>query len=207
MVELAEYIVVTICWDNLKIVHIKKKNARQEDLLWHRKSIQQLKCSLFCHFTSLTFLFLWQQIAQSCQKNNIKIWWISEDWDSACVIIMVKVNSHGDSSYPLLEHKTAVRGVLCSFTSLQCHFQLPRWKFSFLQFGAALPRCCCVSCMLWQLLQCSAGLRVCAGRAGGLGCLQRCMQHVQPSGCVMGLRALAIGRVPSTWKAVCCCSS
>lgn len=132
------------------------------------------------------FLFLWQQIAQNCQNNNIKIWWISKGWDAVCVIIMVKVNT--------------VMGILhilcwaikllweCSFTSLQCHFQLPWCDFPFVQFGCSAAGA--VLCYPSAVSSCSS-----AGPAlwGGVGCLHHCMQHLQPWGCALGLGALAVG--------------
>lgn len=152
------------------------------------------------------FLFSWQRIAQNCQNNNIKIWWISEGWDSLCE----SKHSHGDSSYPVLERKTAVRGVLCSFISLQRRFRFSWCGLSFLQF-------CCSTAVTWVTraaapVQCSAvavlASRGHAGSAGWVGCLQHCLQRVQPLGCVLCWRALATGRVSSMWKAVwyCCCS-
>lgn len=147
------------------------------------------------------FLFLWQQIAQNCQNNNIKIWWISESWDSVCIIIMVKVNTVMGVlhilywSRKLLWEESDVLSQVCNVT-----FSFPGVTFPVCSFGAALRRWCCVTWGLWA----AAPLQCCGC---GAGCLHHCMQHVQPSGCALGLRTLAIGRLPSVWKAVCCCCS
>lgn len=129
---------------------------------------------LFLSF-HLTFLFLWQQIAQNCQKNNIKIWWISEDWDSVSVIIMVKVNTFMGIlhilywSIKLLWEESYVLSQVCNVS-----FNLHGVSFHFCSSvqcpgNAVLPECCdscsvAVQCCGLGWAACSAACNTCSPR-------------------------------------------